>query len=360
MKKGKLIFLSVIGLLWIIAFVKVYLFFDKYMNKKADESLSSYEQEPASKREKTAVEEFFFNYIEDLYAEYYDILNIKVYDYMPDGDAEENTQSYFVVIEKKLKYRSVYQLPFVAGMKKAVDEAGGLKKVTDLYNKKTNELKRYIGLKQTENNIFKVIFEEPDNFESAKIRIATYREELSAEALRPASSESIFNNGYKFINFYIDGNSKKNVYDNAAAVRYADKYTSNPINAEVNNKVWNKKYKTYENDCANFVSQCLLAGGIKTTSQWYPESLYWIRTGSPKYASDGITSYMQKRNAFYLTNYNAVSAGGFICLTKESHVVLVTSNDSITVLFNSHTNDRKRVSFPNLGTRDALYLTPNN
>ena len=76
MKKGKLIFLSVIGLLWIIAFVKVYLFFDKYMNKKADESLSSYEQEPASKREKTAVEEFFFNYIEDLYAEYYDILNI--------------------------------------------------------------------------------------------------------------------------------------------------------------------------------------------------------------------------------------------------------------------------------------------
>lgn len=358
MKKGKLIFVSVIVLLWIIASLKLYLFLNKYAQKK--EEAATYEEEPVSKREKTAVEEFFFDYIEDLYSEYYDILNVKVYEYTAVENSGADSQSYFVTIEKKLKYDSVYRLPFVAGMKKAVDDAGGIKKAVNLYNKKTNELKRYIGLKQTENNIFKIRFQEPGNFESAKIYIATYHEEISASALRPASSSVIFDNGYKFIDFYIDGNSPKTPYNNAAAVKYADKYTSNPIKAEVNELVWNKQYKTYENDCANFVSQCLLAGGVKTTSLWYPDSLYWIRTGSPKYATDGITSYMQKRNAFYLTNYNAVSAGGFICLTKESHVVLVTSNDSITVLFNSHTNDRKRVSFPNLGTREALYLTPNN
>ena len=56
----------------------------------------------------------------------------------------------------------------------------------------------------------------------------------------------------------------------------------------------------------------------------------------------------------------AASEGGFICLIKESHVVFITSNDSITILFNGHTNDRKQVSFPHLHESEVIYLNPNN
>ena len=56
-------------------------------------------------------------------------------------------------------------------------------------------------------------------------------------------------------------------YSPAKAVAYADKYWSN----------YNRSYKEYRGvDCANFVSQCLFAGGMPTTDDWYPQSVNWI------------------------------------------------------------------------------------
>jgi hypothetical protein len=50
------------------------------------------------------------------------------------------------------------------------------------------------------------------------------------------------------------------MYNRQAAVKYAYKW--------YNKK--NKKYYSYtRNDCANFVSQCLYAGGIKMNSKWH-------------------------------------------------------------------------------------------
>ncbi len=297
-----------------------------------------------------------------MYSVYYDIINVRAVDFIPeDEEFTETDRFYFVTIEKQLKYSSVFQLPFVSGMKKAVDEMPSSKKAKSIYNKKTNELKEYIGKTQIEHNIFKVSFEELDNFENIKIQIATYHDKTSADLLKPPSFEKMLEEGYQYIRQGVKRKAKKIKYNNYKAICYADKYSSNPYRTGINEKRWNKKYKSYENDCANFVSQCLYEGGIKQTKRWFPESFYWIRTGSPKYANtSGVSNYMQKIQRFYKTNYSGISAGGFICLIKESHVVFVSSNDSITILFNGHTNDRKRISFPHLKTSDAMYLSPNN
>lgn len=66
-------------------------------------------------------------------------------------------------------------------------------------------------------------------------------------------------------------------YDKAKAVDYALKHcTDEPQYSQKNGK---------GSDCANFVSKCINAGGIKTDSKWYPGtgeswgSDNWIRTG---------------------------------------------------------------------------------
>ncbi|UTC64343.1 amidase domain-containing protein [Treponema sp. OMZ 788] len=360
-KKAKYFFILFIIILWIVAIVKLYPIIKEFKEGKTALNKNDVKIKSKPKKENSKEELFFKRYVESLYSTYYDILNVSVYDYTPDDENyDPNARFYFVVIEKKLKFNSVYQLPFVAGMKTALENFKKNKNALHQFNKRTTELKKYIGKKQIENNIFKITFTEKDNFENIKIEIATYHTKIDAFSLKPPEPEVIMQNGFDFIKYHTKNNSKKTGYNNAAAVAYANRYTSNPLNMSSDISVWNPEYKTYDNDCANFVSQCIHAGGIPTTASWYPESLIWIRTGSPRYTSKGITDYMQQKNIFYETNHSAASEGGFICLTKESHVVLITSNDSITILFNGHTNDRKQVSFPHLHESEAIYLTPNN
>ncbi len=361
LKKIKLYFILFVILLWGIAAYKLFVLFDDYhfttSSHLTDDDLFDREET----KEDSPATVFFTEFIDSLYGEHYEILNLVAIPYIPeDEEFEDDDKFYFVRIEKKLKYSSVFQLPFVSGMKKAVDELNS-SQAEKAYNNKANELKKYIGEKQIEYNLFKLSLLEPEDFSGATIEIATYHNKMPAERLRPLSSSAMAKDGYNFIKKAVKHNTKKIKYDNYKAVRYADKFSSNPIKTGINKDKWNDEYKPYENDCANFVSQCLYTGGVKTTSLWFPESFYWIRTGSPRYPNvSGVSDYMQKLNAFYKTSYSSVSAGGFICLNEESHVVFITSNDSITILFNGHTNDRKRISFPRMDSTEAIYLTPNN
>ncbi|MCI8331321.1 MAG: hypothetical protein HFE78_00625 [Clostridiales bacterium] len=48
-------------------------------------------------------------------------------------------------------------------------------------------------------------------------------------------------------------------FDDSAAQVYADKYVTK----------YNSSYKSYSADCTNFVSQCLAAGGLAQTDNWW-------------------------------------------------------------------------------------------
>ncbi len=77
---------------------------------------------------------------------------------------------------------------------------------------------------------------------------------------------------------YCDNNSvigfdPTGYYNRNNAVSYARKWTGY---TNKNIRIWNPKYKYYWNgDCANFVSQCLHAGGINMTSSWYSRKKYY-------------------------------------------------------------------------------------
>lgn len=103
-------------------------------------------------------------------------------------------------------------------------------------------------------------------------------------------------------------------------------------------------------DCANFVSHCLLAGGISadTSGNWYPSSSWesyggtnWIRTGY--YASNGgVVIYMSDRNLFLQhSDPITVPTGSILFHQDSSHVGFVTYSDGEIMTFADRSNVAK-------------------
>lgn len=315
---------------------------------------------PYTKENKKA-SQFFTDFFSELYADHYSGIRVKAYDYTTEALKKENAYDekwFFVEVKKTLKYQSVDELPFVQGMTAYLKAASpSLQKI---YEKKCAELSVYIGRVQFEYNCLKVKIDRQGNFRADTVSTYTYHDAQDVHDFALPSIAEMQQAGKAFLVKAETVKKKRISYNNAKAVSYAYRYSSNPAFAESDSSVWNKEYAAYENDCANFVSQCLYAGGIKKTNTWCDDSLLWIRTGSPRTQSAGLTTYMQRNDAFLSVDYSAVSAGGFICLNAESHVMLVSSNDSITILYNGHTNDRASFCFPHVSSNEAQYLTPNN
>lgn len=83
-------------------------------------------------------------------------------------------------------------------------------------------------------------------------------------------------------------------YNKSKAVDYALKHCTDEPQYSANNGMGS--------DCANFVSKCIHAGGIKTDAEWYPASGEswgsdnWIRTGF--YGNGGVVPYMTNKKYF--------------------------------------------------------------
>lgn len=103
-------------------------------------------------------------------------------------------------------------------------------------------------------------------------------------------------------------------------------------------------------DCANFLSHCLLQGGITEDyeGKWYPSSSWgsygssnWIRTGFTP-SVGGVVLYMRNRNLFYQqSNPIIVSAGSILFHKNNSHVALVTYSDGEIMTYVDHSNSAK-------------------
>lgn len=91
------------------------------------------------------------------------------------------------------------------------------------------------------------------------------------------------------------------------------------------------------NDCACFVSQCLVEGGIPMSDDWeYPTD------GDPTYDwhnTGGLKTYMTDEGYWDESTYSACNAGNVV-YTSSGHVTLCTLNDTVTRRYTAHTNDR--------------------
>ncbi len=75
----------------------------------------------------------------------------------------------------------------------------------------------------------------------------------------PTGNRPIWERKYGGVTMYTDGGSGDSKYDRNAAVGYAKKWYLD----------CNDQYYNYSQDCTNFTSQCLVAGGIEMTEGWH-------------------------------------------------------------------------------------------
>lgn len=136
-----------------------------------------------------------------------------------------------------------------------------------------------------------------------------------------------------------------------ALVAYADKWAMS----------YNKAYSNYAGqggDCANFVSQCLYAGGIPSDSTWYKDSVSWINNVS-------LREYLSGKGYGYLIedpDPSQIEAGDLLFYKWKSYsdrtnhvVVCVGKNASGTPIIDSHTARQLHAPW-NYGKAAKTYL----
>lgn len=143
-------------------------------------------------------------------------------------------------------------------------------------------------------------------------------------------------------------------YDVEAALAYAYKYNGRHPGSEYNTGTG--RYNSFVGsggDCVNFVSQCLVAGGIPTDDVWKPYSDQWAKTGTfirhfadvlgyPTYVKDGVSVKDLKNNAGSVT-IDCIHPGDVIFCDNGSpygHAMFVYRIEGNTVYYCAHTTDR--------------------
>ena len=107
-----------------------------------------------------------------------------------------------------------------------------------------------------------------------------------------------------------------------------------------NSTVYNKNYNWFcSNDCANYVSQAMYAGGVPQSTTWKPGTSAWQ-------TCVGMKTYFTTTNKWWNTsNYANCNAGGIMMITKKGqtnpyHVMMIVENDTVHRSYSAHTRDR--------------------
>lgn len=150
----------------------------------------------------------------------------------------------------------------------------------------------------------------------------------------------IATNGY--VRYKLAEKAIEYTYDPVAAVNYAEKYAHNRNTAYADHTT---------NDCANFVSQCLAAGGIPTNDTWKPESSAWIGCGD---FYRFLTNGGYGTSSAELCTTKAAKVGDVIVKYKDSwylHAMLVVGKDAAgNPLIADHTEDENGKAIGRFGT----------
>lgn len=183
-------------------------------------------------------------------------------------------------------------------------------------------------------------------------------------AVTPSSVEEMRKNGFRQIETMVisakdramesvNDATVQEPYRQVTARDYANKWTSNATKicaihgGKQDTSYYNKAYVSHCcNDCANYVSQAMFAGHIKSSDAWQPESRAWCGAIS-------IRKYFLTAtpNKWIESDATWCSAGGIIVLCDDAqgespfHVMMCVHNDTVTRKQSSHTNDCKEVAY---------------
>lgn len=314
-----------------------------------------------------AIEQFFRESDKDLYS----LVGFRFDDgevTQSDGSVQYKTT---VTVSERLKAQSVEEMPYIAGY---LDELGASSYATMAASDKAELAKSAFGLDQdtalteAQQNVVDTFVQSMDTtvemFDEyiGETSDFTYHIKVSAPVAEPdnitltgldefdndvnineyelRSYDEIYRNGAEDAQAAVQSMmispawvaTKINSYNRIAARDYAYKYWSS----------YNPAYTSYKGnggDCANFVSQCLHAGGIPTDATWKADSVSWIRASA-------VPSYMMNKGYATKTSYTNATAGSFAYTSSGAgHAVLVTINDGAKIAYTAHTTDRKDAAF---------------
>ena len=315
-----------------------------------------------------AIEQFFRESDKDLYS----LVGFRFDDgevTQSDGSVQYKTT---VTVSERLKAQSVEEMPYIAGY---LDELGASSYATMAASDKAELAKSAFGLDQdtalteAQQNVVDTFVQSMDTtvemFDEyiGETSDFTYHIKVSAPVAEPdnitltgldefdndvnineyelRSYDEIYRNGAEDAQAAVQSMmispawvatkiNNYNSYNRIAARDYAYKYWSS----------YNPAYTSYKGnggDCANFVSQCLHAGGIPTDATWKADS--WIRASA-------VPSYMMNKGYATKTSYTNATAGSFAYTSSGAgHAVLVTINDGAKIAYTAHTTDRKDAAF---------------
>lgn len=317
-----------------------------------------------------AIEQFFRESDKDLYS----LVGFRFDDgevTQSDGSVQYKTT---VTVSERLKAQSVEEMPYIAGY---LDELGASSYATMAASDKAELAKSAFGLDQdtalteAQQNVVDTFVQSMDAtvemFDEyiGETSDFTYHIKVSAPVAKPdnitltgldefdndvnineyelRSYDEIYRNGAEDAQAAVQSMmispawvatkiNNYNSYNRIAARDYAYKYWSS----------YNPAYTSYKGnggDCANFVSQCLHAGGIPTDATWKADSVSWIRASA-------VPSYMMNKGYATKTSYTNATAGSFAYTSSGAgHAVLVTINDGAKIAYTAHTTDRKDAAF---------------
>ena len=137
-------------------------------------------------------------------------------------------------------------------------------------------------------------------------------------------------------------------YNVSNAIAYADKYCIN----------YNSAYNSYKGrggDCANFVSQCLYAGGFKQDSVWYKHSVAWINVMKQIAHFKAYGTFLTASNSNLIKGnpiYFDWNGDG----TYDHATICVGRNNSGVAILDSHTKDLYHATWTNWSFKKAATI----
>jgi hypothetical protein len=218
-------------------------------------------------------------------------------------------------------------------------------------------------------NAISEIYESADESEQQLLTeyVELYANATDNEELQLCYND-LFNTASESTQYLIQSN-KNDSYNPTSAINYAYKYYDK----------YNSNYKNFNSsggDCVNFVSQCLKAGGCKTSSDWYYSSsadysASWIKCSKFKsfWTDNSNATYVYSMDIFKkyyssLKNYMNLQIGDVIMLCERVgvfvlpyHTIIISSISTSDILYSAHNNDCFNKSlFNNVPSDDTLFF----
>lgn len=312
----------------------------------------------------------YYYHIVDAYAELYDLA----------VEGEQYQADLLVSFARVLKAEDAHELPFIQGMfeeanvpatsvsehvsAEQVQRSGFTEPqkaaVAQQVNFWVEEVESYLGEKQNTNFILRIsgkLNGEQFDPDQATVLAQNSDRYVPVEEMFPAAPETLRKNGREAVRSVADDHNSAQAtpslypnYNRIDARDYARLHTSSVpftatykcncganLNIYRDQAKWNSNYPKYcHSDCANFVSQCLEAGGLPRDATWAPGKSAWISVSA-------METYMLNKSYWKTSDFQTAAAGAVIRM--PTHIVMVSQNDTVTRTRCGHTNDVKDLPY---------------